>query len=114
MATLVAPPMCSVALPIWSSARDSLPAHSRSPVMKGRLRTASTHSSSPDGEKLTAPDTDAASSVVPLSELSGVVAGQASVPQGWLNRAWLKLVAAAQASPALREAHQRELSARRS
>lgn len=51
--------------------------------------------------------------VVPLAELAGLLAGDASAPQRWLDAAWLKLQAAAEASPALREAHRRDLAGRR-
>jgi hypothetical protein len=41
--------------PTWISARAPVSAHTRSPVVSGRLIDASTQSDSPAGEKLTAP-----------------------------------------------------------
>ena len=52
-------------------------------------------------------------SVVPLAELGSVVTGKPALSQSWLDAAWHKLEVAAEASPALREAHQREVSERR-
>lgn len=53
-------------------------------------------------------------SVVPLAELGGIVTGRPAVSQSWLDAAWHKLQVAAAASPALQEAHRREISERRS
>ena len=53
-------------------------------------------------------------SVVPLAGLEHVVTGNTAVSQSWLDAAWQRLQAAAEASPALREAHRHEISARRS
>ena len=53
-------------------------------------------------------------SVVPLAELGGIVTGKPAVSQCWLDAAWHKLQLAAEASPALREAHLGEVSERRS
>ena len=52
-------------------------------------------------------------SVVPLAELEHVVTGSPTLSQSWLDAAWHKLQAAAEASPALREAHRQEVSVRR-
>jgi hypothetical protein len=52
-------------------------------------------------------------SVVSLAELERVVTGNTAVSQSWLDAAWHKLQAAAEASPALRDAHRHEVSARR-
>jgi hypothetical protein len=54
-ATLVALPNRSDAVPICNSARAPLSAQTRSPVISGRFGWANTQSSSPAGEKLTAP-----------------------------------------------------------
>src|SRR5512144_2392640 len=48
--------MRTIAPPIWISARAPGSAHRRSPVVSGRFSVACTQSSSPAGEKLTAPD----------------------------------------------------------
>ena len=53
-------------------------------------------------------------SVVPLAGLSGIVSGKPAVSQSWLDAAWHRLQVAAEASPALREAHRREISERQS
>ena len=53
-------------------------------------------------------------SVVPLSRLSSILSGRASRSQSWLDAAWHKLQVAEAASPALREAHRREVESRRS
>ena len=53
-------------------------------------------------------------SIVPLAHLRGVVTGKPAVSQCWLDAAWHKLQLAAEASPALREAHLGEVSERRS
>lgn len=51
-------------------------------------------------------------SVVPLADLARVVTGKPAVSQCWLDAAWHKLQLAAEASPALREAHLGEVSER--
>ena len=53
-------------------------------------------------------------SVLPLANLASVVTGKPAVSQCWLDAAWHKLQLAAEASPALREAHLGEISERRS
>jgi hypothetical protein len=53
--TLLEAPRRTASVPICSSARAPASAQIRSPVISGRFGVASTHSSSPAGEKLTAP-----------------------------------------------------------
>jgi len=51
--------------------------------------------------------------IVPLAALGRLMAGSRPVSQQWLDTAWHRLEAAAAASPALREAHQREIASHR-
>ncbi len=50
--------------------------------------------------------------VVPVTALARLVAGAPPVSQRWLDAAWLKLRAAAERSPQLRDAHHHEIARR--